>query len=376
MLTIGFLCSKADYSLFVHSSDNGIIYLLLYVDDIVLIGSNVSLIDAFIHKLQQEFSMKDLGDLHYFLGLEVTQSPQGMFLSQVKYARDILIRAELQDSKPISTPMIVSHHLTSDGPLFHSPTIYRSLVGSLQYLTITRPDITYAVNSVSQFMHAPRESHFQAVKRILRYVKGTLHFGLSISSSSHLNISAFSDADWAGCPETSRSTSGYAIFMGDNLISWTSKKQTTVSRSSAESEYRALALTAAEVKWLLNILHDLRIQLPAQPTLLCDNTSAIFMTRNPVAQRRSRHIDIDVHFVRELVCNGILTIKHVPSTLQIADIFTKSPSKSLFLLFRSKLRVFPTTLNLRGDVGDNTLEIITVAINEKIKDQSMEIKTL
>jgi hypothetical protein len=168
------------------------------------------------------------------------------------------------------------------------------------------------------------------------------------------NISAFSDADWAGCPETSRSTSGYAIFMGDNLISWTSKKQTTVSRSSAESEYRALALTAAEVKWLLNILHDLRIQLPAQPTLLCDNTSAIFMTRNPVAQRRSRHIDIDVHFVRELVCNGILQVKHVPSTLQIADIFTKSPSKSLFLLFRSKLRVLPTTLDLRGDVGDNS----------------------
>ena len=354
LLTIGFTCSKADYSLFVHSSDNGIIYLLLYVDDIVLTGSNASLIDTFIHKLQQEFSMKDLGNLHYFLGLEVTQSSQGLFLSQVKYARDILIRAELHDSKPIATPMIVSHHLTSDGPLFHSPTIYRSLVGSLQYLTITRPDITHAVNSVSQFMHAPRESHFQAVKRILRYVKGTLHFGLSISSSSHLNISAFSDADWAGCPETSRSTSGYAIFMGDNLISWTSKKQTTVSRSSAESEYRALALTAAEVKWLLNILHDLRIQLPAQPTLLCDNTSAIFMTRNPVAQRRSRHIDIDVHFVRELVCNGILQVKHVPSTLQIADIFTKSPSKSLFLLFRSKLRVLPTTLDLRGDVGDNS----------------------
>ena len=135
--------------------------------------------------------------------------------------------------------MIVSHHLTSDGPLFHSSIIYRSLVGSLQYLTITRPDITHAVNSVSQFMHAPRESHFQAVKRILIYVKGTLHFGLNISSSSHLNISAFSDADWVGCLETSRSTSGNAIFMGDNLISWTSKKQTTVSRSSVESEYRA-----------------------------------------------------------------------------------------------------------------------------------------
>ena len=114
--------------------------------------------------------MKDLGNLHYFLGLKVTQSLQGLFLSQVKYARDILIRAELHDSKPIATSMVVSHHLTFDGPLFHSPTIYRSLVGSLQYLTITRPDITHEVNSISQFMHAPRESHFQAIKRILRYV--------------------------------------------------------------------------------------------------------------------------------------------------------------------------------------------------------------
>ncbi|KAF5471700.1 hypothetical protein F2P56_008473 [Juglans regia] len=276
-----------------------------------------------------------------------------MFLSQVKCARDILIRIDLHDSKPIATPMIVSNHLTTDGPLFHSPTTYRSLVGALQYLTITRPDITHAVNSVSQFMHSPREQHFQAVKRILRYVKGTLHFELNISPSSNLNISAFSDADWAGCPETSRSTSGYAIFLGNNLISWTSKKQSTVSRSSVESEYRALALTAAEVKWLLNILHDLQIQPTEHPTLLCDNTSAIFMTRNPVAERRSRHIDIDIHFVRELVCNGILKIKHVPSTLQIEDIFTKSPSKPLFLLFRSKLRVLPTTLDLRGDVGDN-----------------------
>jgi len=143
---------------------------------------------------------------------------------------------------------------------------------------------------------------------ILRYVKGTLHFGLRITPSTNFNISAFSDADWAGCPDTSQSISGYAIFFGDNLVSWTSKKQSTISRSSAESEYEALALTAAEVIWLLNILQDLQIQSPNRPTLLCDNTNAIFMAHNPVAQKRSRHIDIDIHFVRELVCNGVLKI--------------------------------------------------------------------
>jgi hypothetical protein len=174
-------------------------------------------------------------------------------------------------------------------------------------------------------MHAPSEHHFQAVKRILQYVKGTLHFGLKITPSTTFNISAFSDADWAGCPYTSRSTFGYAIFFGDNLVSWTSKKQSTVSRSSTESEYRALALTAAEVKWLLNILQDLQIQPPDRPTLLFDNANAIFMAHNPVAQKRSRHIDINIHFINELVCNGVLKIQHMPSNLQIADIFTKNP---------------------------------------------------
>ncbi|KAL9388098.1 hypothetical protein Peur_021222 [Populus x canadensis] len=143
-------------------------------------------------------------------------------------------------------------------------------------------------------MHAPSDHHFQAVKRILRYIKGTLHFGLRITPSTTFTISAFSDDDWAGCPDTSQSTSGYAIFLGDNLVSWTSKKQSTVSRSSAEFEYRALALTAAEIKWLLNILQDLHLQPLDKPTLLCDNASVIFMAHNPVAQKRSRHINIDI----------------------------------------------------------------------------------
>ena len=350
LFTVGFQCSTADPSLFVYSTDPELIYLLLYVDDIIITGSNESLINTLIHKLSREFSMKDLGPLHYFLGLEVTYSATSIFLSQYKYAKDLLIRADLVDSKPVSTPMIVSQHLQADGNDFSAITTYRSLVGALQYLTITRPDITHAVNSVCQFMHAPKDHHFQAVKRILRYVKGTLHFGLSISPSENLSITAFSDADWAGCPDTSRSTSGYAIFLGNNLVSWTSKKQPTVSRSSAESEYRALALTAAEVQWMLNLLQDLHIPSPIKPTLLCDNTSAIFMARNPVAQKRSRHINIDIHFVRELVSNGSLHIRHVPSTLQLADLFTKSSSIALFQLFRSKLRVLPTTLSLREGV--------------------------
>ncbi|XP_068640744.1 uncharacterized mitochondrial protein AtMg00810-like [Aristolochia californica] len=172
--------------------------------------------------------------------------------------------------------MVVSQHLSSIGPLFSDPTLYRSLVGTLQYLNIMRPDIAHAVNSVTQFLHSSTTDHFLAVKRFLRYVKGTLHYGLSFCpSASPGSLVAYSDADWAGCPDTRRSTSGYSIYLGDNLVSWSAKKQPVVSRSSYESEYRALALTAAELIWLTHLLCDLKFSIPERLLLLCDNKSVL-----------------------------------------------------------------------------------------------------
>ena len=171
-------------SLFVFHQQSNLIYLLLYVDDIIVTGNNSSLIDSFTCKLHSEFATKDLGSLSYFLGLEASPTLDGLFISQLKYARDILTRAQLLDSKPIHTPMVVSQHLTADGSPFSDPTLYKSLVGALQYFTITRPDISYAINSVSQFLHAPTADHFLAVKHILRYVRGTLHFGLTFRPST------------------------------------------------------------------------------------------------------------------------------------------------------------------------------------------------
>ncbi|RVW75984.1 Retrovirus-related Pol polyprotein from transposon RE1 [Vitis vinifera] len=223
--------------------------------------------------------------------------------------------------------MVVSQHLTVDGSPFSNPTLYQSLVGALQYLTITRPDIAHAVNSVSQFLHAPTIDHFLAVKRILRYVKGTLHFGLTFRPSTIPSaLVAYSDADWAGCPDTRRSTSGYSIYLGNNLVSWSAKKQPNVSRSSYESEYRALAMIAAELLWLTHLLHDLK---------------------------RSKHVELDYHFLRELVVAGKLRTQYVPSHLQVADIFTKSVSRPLFEFFRSKLHIRSNpTLSLQGGVKD------------------------
>ena len=156
----------------------------MYVDDIIITGNSSSLLDSFARKLNSEFATKDLGSFSYFLGLEAISTTDGLFINQLKYARDILTRAQLLDSKPIHTPMVVSQHLTSDGQAFSDPTLYRSLVGALQYLTITHLNIAHVVNSISQFLHALTAAHFLAVKRILRYVNGTLHFGLTFRPSA------------------------------------------------------------------------------------------------------------------------------------------------------------------------------------------------
>ncbi|XP_041009520.1 uncharacterized mitochondrial protein AtMg00810-like [Juglans microcarpa x Juglans regia] len=163
--------------------------------------------------------MKDLGDLHYFLGVEVHANEKGLFLSQTKYALDLLQRASMIDTKPISTPFVIGQHLSAEGTLFSDPTLFHSLAGALQYLTITRSDLSFSVNSICQYMHAPIEDHFRALKRILRYVKGTVHHGLQLHKHSTCDLLAYYDADWVGCPNTRRSTSGYAIFFGANLIS-------------------------------------------------------------------------------------------------------------------------------------------------------------
>jgi histone deacetylase 1/2 len=203
-------------------------------------------------------------------------------------------------------------------------TRYRSIVGGLQYLTMTRPDLSFAVNKVCQYLHAPRCAHWSAVKRILRYVKGTLSHGLLLRPSSTLPLlSAFSDADWAGDPDDRRSTGGFAIFYGGNLISWSARKQATVSRSSTESEYKSLANATAELIWVQALLGELGVIQRRPPVLWCDNIGATYLSANPVFHARTKHIEIDFHFVRERVARKLLEIRFISSKDQLADIFTK-----------------------------------------------------
>ncbi|GAU31266.1 hypothetical protein TSUD_153410 [Trifolium subterraneum] len=343
LIQFGFNASKCDPSLFIYSQKSQVVYLLVYVDDIIIIGSSPTLVQHLVDKLDAVFSLKQLGDLDYFLGIEVKHLKDGsLLLTQTKYIKDLLVKTNMFDCNPIATPMMSSCKLSKVGSdNVADATLYRSVVGSLQYATITRPEISFAVNKVCQFMPTPLESHWAAVKRILRYLKGTSFSGLKLFPTNihhPLSIKAYCDADWASDPDDRRSTSGAAIFFGPNLISWWSRKQQVVARSSTEAEYRSLAQATADVLWVQTLLKELTVPFTT-PTIYCDNQSAVLLAHNPILHSRTKHMEIDVFFVREKVLVKQLTVVHIPGTTQLADVLTKPVSTDKFLSMRSKLNV-------------------------------------
>jgi hypothetical protein len=348
LASLGFVEAKSDTSLFVFHHGSDLIYLLLYVDDIVLTAASDVLLRRIISALQQEFAMKDLGPLHHFLGISVSRTDVALHLSQRQYTLDILKRAGMSSCKPCSTPVDTHSKLSKDGAPVADATQYRSLAGALQYLTFTRPDIAYAIQQVCLYMHDPREPHLALIKCILRYLQGTLDHGLVLHRSSAGAMTVYTDADWAGCPDTRRSTSGYAVFLGDNLISWSSKRQSTVSRSCAEAEYRAVANGVAEITWLRQLLMELHSPVRRTSLVYCDNLSAVYLATNPVQHQRTKHVEIDLHFVRERVAAGDIRVLHVPTSSQYADIFTKGLPTSVFQDFRSSLNVRPPAVATGG----------------------------
>ncbi|RVX03498.1 Retrovirus-related Pol polyprotein from transposon RE1 [Vitis vinifera] len=335
----GFVQSKADYSLFTCRKGKSFTALLIYVDDILITGNDVNAIVALKQFLHSHFRIKDLGDLKYFLGIEVSRSKKGISISQRKYTLEILKDGGFLGAKPVNFPMEQNTKLSDSGELLKDPSQYRRLVGRLIYLTITRPDITYSVHVLSRFMHAPRRPHMEAALRVLRYLKNSPGQGLFFPSQNDLSLRAFSDSDWAGCPISRRSTTGYCVFLGSSLISWRTKRQKTVSLSSAEAEYRAMAGTCCELSWLRSLLKDLRILHPKPALLYCDNTAALHIAANPVFHERTRHIEMDCHFIRDKIQDGSVVTKHIASTDQLADVFTKPLGKETFSTMIHKLGV-------------------------------------
>ena len=305
--------------------------LIVYVDDIILTGSYAEELNELKNVLAREFEVKDLGSLKYFLGMEVARSKKGIVVSQRKYVLDLLKETGMLGCKPAATPMESTYKA---GLEKESPPIdkgrYQRLVGKLIYLSHTRPDIGFSVSVVSQFMNNPNEEHLEAVYRILRYLKMTPGKGLFFGKSNKKSVEIYSDADWAGSITDRRSTTGYCSYVWGNLITWRSKKQAVVARSSAEAEYRALAQGICEGIWLFRVLKELRVEIDEPMKMFCDNMAAINIAKNPVHHDRTKHVELDRHFIKEKVEEGLLDLTYTPSNLQVADIFTKALPRTTF----------------------------------------------
>ena len=323
LVSQGFIRAASDSSLFINYHSTKAIYLIVYVDDIIITGPDSSHLLTFIQVLATRFALKDLGSLSYFLGVEVIPTTTGLFLSQRKYVCDLLQQLGMLDTKAATTPLSVGTQLTAtSGTTLPEPKDYRAALGSLQYLTLTRPDVAFAVNRLSQFMQSLTLDHWHALKRLLRYVNGTKDQGLLLHRDSPPTLHGFVDADWAGNKDDYTSTMGHVIFLGRNPLTWCSKKQKGVARSSNEAEYRAIAHTTAELLWIRNLFIELRIPVTPQPVLYCDNLGAT-LSANPVFDSKMKHLALAFHFICEHVQNGTLKVVHVPTGDQLADFLTK-----------------------------------------------------
>ncbi|KAJ0550054.1 putative RNA-directed DNA polymerase [Helianthus annuus] len=322
--TLGFKQSKADYSLFTFQKDDVYVATLIYVDDVIIVGNNTEKIQQTKIRLDDEFSIKDLGQLKYFLGIEVAKTSEGLVLSQRKYILDILKDSGMLGCRPSAFPFEQGTKLDKGEKEAHvDASQYRRLVGRLLYLQATRPDITYSVNILSQFVADPRQSHLDAANRVLRYLKGTPGQGVLLPRAGPLTLTAYCDSDWLGCPFTRRSRTGYLLLFGGGPISWKTKKQSVVSRSSAEAEYRAMASTVSEILWVRWLLKDLQVDITGPTNLFCDNQAARNIATNPVYHERTKHVEMDCFFVRERVETREISPQAIESKLQLADLLTK-----------------------------------------------------
>ena len=338
----GFNRGNVDKTLFIKVKNKDILIIQVYVDDIIFGATNESLCQEFSKLMQGEFEMSMMGELTFFLGLQIKQTQDGIFINQAKYTKELLKRFKMDEAKPCSTPMSTSTKLEKDegGKLIDSK-LYRSMIGSLLYLTASRPDIMFSVCLCARYQSTPRESHLIAVKRIFRYLRDTPNLGLWYPKASSLVLHAYSDADFGGCKIDRKSTSGTCQFLGNMLISWFSKKQNSVALSITEAEYISAGNCCAQILWIKQQMEDFGITMDHIP-IKCDNTSAICLTKNPIQHSRTKHIEIRHHFIRDHVQKGDIVLEFVDTLHQLADIFTKPLDKDRFCTIRRELGLMNT----------------------------------
>ncbi|KAL0427812.1 UNVERIFIED_CONTAM: Retrovirus-related Pol polyprotein from transposon RE1 [Sesamum latifolium] len=308
----GYLMTSADSSLFIKAKERKLAVVLVYVDDLIITGDCEEEVLQTKENLSVRFQMKELGHLKHFLGLEVDHCQTRMFLHQQKYSQDLLKKFGMLKCKPISTPVEPHAKMCAhEGQNLEDATMYRKLVGSLIYLTLTRPDIPFAVGVMSRYMQNPKKSHLEVVRRILRYVKG--------------------DHD------TRCSTTGYVFMLGFRAVSWCSKRQPTMSLLTTEAEYRAAATATQDITWLLQLLKELHQPIEYGVPLYCDNLSAMRLAENPVFHARTKHVEVHYHFIREKVLQEEIKLKHVGTERQVADLSTKGLDDNKFEIFHQQL---------------------------------------
>lgn len=339
--SLGFKRCPSEHAVYTRKEGENNLIVAVYVDDLLVTGSDVSMIESFKKQMSQKFEMTDMGKLSYYLGVEVEQSKGCIKLKQTGYAKKIIEKAGLKDCNPTKYPMDPKEQIDKDeGGKTIDVTRYKSIIGGLRYLVHTRPDIAYSVGIASRYMERPTTVHQNAAKRILRYIQGTLQFGLVCSKDSNNNVlTGFSDSDLAGNLDDRRSTGGMCFYLNESLVTWVSQKQRCVALSSCEAEFMAATAAACQAIWIRNVLNQITAENIGPVVLYVDNKSAIDLAKNPVFHGRSKHIDIRFHFIRECVDRGEVVLRHVSSDNQRADVLTKALATVKFEKMRNLLGI-------------------------------------
>jgi len=350
----GFKKCSHEHTLFLkHEADGKFLIISLYVDDLIYTGNDVELCEKFKKSMKLEFDMSDLGKMKYFLGVEVQQSCEGIHLCQMKYAGEVLERFGMGSCNPVKNPIVLGTKLVKNsGEASINSTLFKQIIGSLMYLSVTRPEIMFVVCLLSKFMTDPKVSHMVAAKRVLRYVKRTVNLGVFYKrgaenvgnlrvnyENSFDNLEAYTDSDYAGDTEDRRSTSGYVFLLSGGAVAWSSRKQPVVTLSTTEAEYVAAAACACHSIWMKRVLNSLGFPSCKCVKIFCDNSSTIKLSKNPVLHGRTKHIDIKFHFLRDLVKEGVVELVHCGTSEQMTDIMTKPLKLESFLKLRNMLGV-------------------------------------
>jgi hypothetical protein len=336
---MGYIESSADPALFIKPCPKPV-YLLTYVDDILMITEDTTELANVKTKIMATFDARDLGPATYFLGMDLrrNRATRSIFLGQHRLTADLLSKYGMNDSKPLSTPLNNSTKLTAEGEPLEEPR-YAQLVGSLMYLSIcTRPDISQAVGALARYMTKPTSTHWQAAKGVLRYLNGTSTYGITFGSSPSLNLTAYCDADYAGDLDSRRSTTGYVFILNGGSISWSSRLQQTVAVSTTEAEYMAAAVTIKEALWLRSLLSNLHLNITTV-NINADSQGAIKLLKNPVFSMRSKHIDVIYHFARERVIRKDITFSYIKTDHMVADLLTKPVPTTKFNFCRNEMGI-------------------------------------